>query len=73
MASTPYELRFQMLMEAKTYLEGKYLQERENLTQRYYAETEAGKNPQFPSLPSYPTLDDIQSLAEQMNRFVSNK
>jgi hypothetical protein len=73
MATTPYELRFNMMLEAKNYLEQQYIMDRENLTQRYYAEVEAGLNPGFPELPNYPTFEEITALANSMNEFVSQR
>ena len=70
--SNPYELRFSMLMEAKTTLVEEYHAKREELTDRYHALKDAGEFVEFPDLPKYPDFDDIQALCNKMNSFVSN-
>ena len=70
--SNPYELRFNMLMEAKNLLVEEYHSEVDRLTNRYFALKDAGIPVEYPTLPEYPTFEDIQSLCKEMNNFVSN-
>ena len=70
--SNPYELRFNMLMEAKNLLVEEYHAEVDRLTNRYFALKDAGDTVEYPTLPRYPTFEDIQQLCKEMNNFVSN-
>ena len=70
--SNPYELRFNMLMEAKNLLVEEYHSEVDRLTNRYFALKDAGTVVEYPTLPNYPTFEDIQQLCIEMNYFVSN-
>ena len=71
--SNPYDLRFSMVMEARNLLTEQYHSECENIRTQYYAEQEAGLNPEFPTLPSFPNFAEIKELADEMNTFVSQK
>lgn len=70
--SNPYELRFSMLMEAKTMLLEEYQAKKEELIDRYHALKDAGEPVEYPELPKYPTFEDTQRLCKEMNNFVSN-
>jgi hypothetical protein len=70
--SNPYELRFNMLMEAKGILVDEYHAKRDQLVDKYFALKDAGIPVEYPILPEYPTFEDIQSLCKEMNNFVSN-
>lgn len=70
--SNPYELRFNMLMEAKNLLVEEYHAEVDRLTNRYFALKDAGETVEYPTLPQYPTFEVIQDLCKEMNAFVSN-
>ena len=70
--SNPYELRFNMLMEAKLMLVEEYHAKKEELIDRYHALKDAGEVVEFPELPKYPNFQDIQLLCKEMNNFVSN-
>lgn len=70
--SNPYELRFNMLMEAKCLLVERYYAEKECLVDKYCALKDAGENVEYPELPEYPSFEDIQRLFKEMNYFVSN-
>ena len=70
--SNPYELRFNMLMEAKLMLVEEYHAKKEQLIDKYMALKDAGESVEYPILPEYPTFEDTQRLCNQMNSFVSN-
>lgn len=70
--SNPYELRFSMLMEAKTMLLEEYHAKKEELVDRYHALKDAGDAVEYPDLPKYPNFEDVQRLCKEMNNFVSN-
>ena len=70
--SNPYELRFNVLMEAKNLLVEEYYAKWNQLTDRYHALKDAGETVEYPILPKYPSFQDIQELCNQMNAFVSN-
>lgn len=61
-----------MLMEAKYLLVEEYHAKREELVDRYHALKDAGDAVEYPTLPGYPTFEDIQQLCKEMNNFVSN-
>ena len=71
--SNPFDLRFSMITEAKNLLTEQYHAECENIRTQYFAEKEVGLNPEFPTLPSFPTFAEIKALANEMNGFVSQK
>jgi len=69
---TPFELRFEMFQVARDQLEYKFNMERDGLMMKYDWETTAGKNPEVPSLPEYPTFSEISEYAARINEFVSH-
>jgi hypothetical protein len=71
--SNPYELRFSMLMEAKTTLVDEYHAKSQQLLDKYYALKDSGESIEFPDLPKYPTFEDIENLCTKINAFVSTK
>jgi hypothetical protein len=71
--SNPYELRFSMLMEAKTFLIEEYHAKLQQMNEKYHAEKDAGESPVFPTQPNFPSFEDIAELCNKMNSFVSNK
>jgi len=70
--SNPYELRFNMLMEAKNLLVDEYHVKKDEVIDRYHALKDAGTPVEYPDLPAYPNMQDIQELCKEMNAFVSN-
>jgi len=70
--SNPYELRFNMLMEARNILIDEYHAKRNELVDRYHALKDAGEVVEYPEMPKHPTFEDIQRLCKEMNNFVSN-
>ena len=71
--SNPFDLRFAMITEAKQLLVEEYHSQVGYLQSQYHAQEEAGLNPTYPEMPAFPTFEEIQALANQMNQFVSNK
>ena len=71
--SNPFDLRFSMITEAKNLLTEKYYSEVDTLKEKYHSEVEKGLNPEFPKMPAFPTFEEIQRLADEMNSFVSQR
>ncbi len=69
---TPFELRFEIFQKASETLEFKHNMKRDELMMKYDWETTAGKNPEVPAMPEYPTFDEISQYASRINGFVSN-
>ena len=69
---TPFELRFEIFQKASETLEFKHSMKRDELMMRYDWEMNAGKNPDVPVMPEYPSFDEISSYASRINDFVSN-
>ena len=71
--SNPFDLRFAMITEAKNLLVEEYHSQVGALQTQYHCEAEAGLNPTYPAMPKFPSFEDIQALANEMNKFVSSK
>ena len=71
--SNPYELRFSMLMEARTILVEEYEAKVQALMEKYHALKDSGEAVDFPVLPEYPTFEMVENLCKRMNSFVSSK
>jgi len=69
---TPFELRFDIFNEAKSILSEQYYSEREDALSRHQIETDAGKNPELPEPPTYPSFSEIRDMAQRINKFVSD-
>ena len=69
---TPFELRFDIFNEAKSILSEQYYSEREDALSRHQIETDAGKNPDLPEPPTYPSFSEIRDMAQRINKFVSD-
>ena len=69
---TPFELRFEIFQKASEMLEFEHNMKRDELMMRYEWETNAGKNPEVPKLPEYPSFSKISEYAARINDFVSN-
>jgi hypothetical protein len=70
---SPYEIRFNMILEAKNLLTEQYHSDVNNIKEQYFAQRDAGLDVDFPVLPEFPSFADIQKLATEMNQFVSSK
>lgn len=66
---TPYELRFEIFKQAKELSESKFLAELE-IAQRW---NENRNNSIKMDYPEYPSYKEIESLAIEINNFVSSK
>ena len=66
---TPFELRFEIFQKASETLECKYNMVRDELMMKYDWETTAGKNPEVPTMPEYPTFAEI---SERVTGLVSS-
>ena len=71
--SNPFELRFQIFNEAKEYLNRRYEMQRDDILCKFYSEEGAGKNPEFPDLPEFPSFREIKNLADDIKSFVAEK
>ena len=71
-SKTPFELRFEIFQKASETLEFKYNMKRDELMMRYDWEQTAGKNPEVPQFPEYPSFLEISEYASRINDFVSN-
>ena len=69
---TPFELRFEIFQKASEMLEFEFNMKRDELMMRYDWETTAGKNPEVPKFPDYPSFSEIAEYASRINDFVSN-
>ena len=68
---TPFELRFEIFQVARDQLESQFHIDRSSLEMKYDWETAAGKNPEVPAFPEYPTFSEISEYASRINGFVS--
>ena len=69
---TPFELRFEIFKKASETLEFDYNMQRDERMLRYDWETTAGKNPEVPDMPKFPTFTEVSEYASRINDFVSN-
>ena len=76
MSMTPYEIRLELLKMARDMLTDDYHTQRDALQQNWHIQVDAAKiagteSPQYPSLPNFPTEEQIIKKAEALNGFVS--
>lgn len=71
--SNPFDLRFSMIIEAKNLLTEEWHSETNTLKEKYFADRDAGLDVSFPVLPKFPSFEEIEKLANEMNSFVSNR
>ena len=74
---TPFEIRLELLKMAKELLAEEYYGKKDMIQQDWAIKVEAAKIkgesvPDHPSLPAYPTENDIVNKAASLNGFVSN-
>ena len=74
MSKTPYEIRLELLKLSNEILTTPIFQRRESLMNEYHSKLtdENRENLSFPTLPDFPSITDVISQAETLNRFVSN-
>lgn len=77
MSKTPYEIRLELLKLAKDTLFEPIYSKREELMNEYHSSREtfvnetAPRSPKdFPSMPNWPSVEDIVSQAEKLKSFV---
>lgn len=74
MSKTPYEIRLELLKLSNEIISTPVFQQREALMNEYHSKlTEENREKiSFPTLPDFPTVNDVISKAEELNKFVSN-
>jgi hypothetical protein len=74
MSKTPYEIRLELLKLSNEIISTPVFQQREALLNEYHSKlTEENRDKMsFPTLPDFPTVNDVISKAEELNKFVSN-
>lgn len=73
MSKSPYEIRLELLKLANEITVTPIFQKREALLTEYNSKlTDDNRDKlSFPTLPDFPSINDIISKAEELNRFVS--
>ena len=71
MSKTPYEIRLELLKLANEVLATPVFQKRDAMIQEFHVAFESNKQATFPTLPNFPTTEDILVEAEKLNKFVS--
>lgn len=74
---TPFEIRLELLKMSKDLLIEDYLGKKDQIQQDWQIKVEAAKVngsvvPDHPTLPAFPSEDDIIKKAASLNGFVSN-
>ena len=74
MSKTPYEIRLELLKLSNEIISTPVFQQREALMNEYHSKlTEDNRDKiSFPTLPDFPSVNDVISKAEELNKFVSN-
>ena len=77
MSKTPYEIRLELLRLAKDSLFESIYAKRDAMMQKYQAQREtqiSGSSvPRFPTLPGFPSTEDVVKEAEKLNSFISKQ
>lgn len=71
MSKTPYEIRLELIRIANEVLVTPIFQTRDALMQEFHNRFDTDKSASFPSLPNFPSTEDILVEAEKLNKFVS--
>lgn len=72
MSKTPYEIRLELLNQAREILQTPIYHQRDALVQEFNAklnDENRGTLP-FPTLPDFPTTEEIIAKAEELKKFV---
>lgn len=72
MSKTPYEIRLDLLKLATEILQTPVHERRATLVGEWHCVKELKPETPFPSLPDFPSTNDIIAEAEKLNKFVSN-
>ena len=73
MSKTPYEIRLELLKLAKETLFEPVYEKRQSLIDEFHSKlTDANRaDSAYPTLPDFPSINDVVSKAEELNKFVS--
>ena len=72
MSKTPYEVRLELLKLAQGTLFDPVYAKRDQMLNEYESLRETQPNIPYPTLPKFPTTEDIIAEAEKFNKFISN-
>lgn len=74
MSKTPYEIRLELLKLSNEILCTPVFQKREALMSEFHSKlTDQNRDSvMFPTLPDFPSINDVLANAEILNKFVSN-
>jgi hypothetical protein len=72
MSKTPYEVRLELLKLSQGLLFDPVYSKRDTLINEWEHQKELDKATPYPTLPSFPTTEDVIEEAEKLNRFISN-
>ena len=72
MSKTPYEVRLELLKLAQGLLFDPVYSKRDTLINEWDHQKELDKAVPYPTLPSFPTTEDVIAEAEKLNKFISN-
>lgn len=73
---TPFEIRLELLKMARDLLVSDFTSQKQSLIENWQMQVESAKisgleSPVYPTLPNFPTENDIVTKAESLNYFVS--
>ena len=73
MSKTPYEIRLELLKLSNEILTAPVFQKRQALMDEYHSKLtdENRSTVVFPTLPDFPSTNDVISNAEELNKFIS--
>ena len=73
MSKTPYEIRLELLKLSNEILTTPVFQKRQALMDEYHSKlTDENRGTVvFPTLPDFPSTNDVISNAEELNKFIS--
>jgi hypothetical protein len=71
-ATTPFMIRLDLLKLATEILQVPVHEKRGTLVNEWHAMKELDPSTPHPTLPDFPTTNDIIAEAEKLNKFVSN-
>jgi|688.fasta_scaffold466536_1 hypothetical protein len=72
MSKTPYEIRLDLLKLAAEILQVPVHEKRGTLINEWHCVKEQNPSTPHPTLPDFPSTNDIIAEAEKLNKFVSN-
>lgn len=77
MSKTPYEIRLELLKMAKEMLESDFFTKRDLIKEEWQnkvslALDQKAELPTMPTMPPFPTAEQILTKARELNEFVSN-